>query len=371
MYSEILLVACTSCLIKFLALMLGALALGLLAGWLLWGKYKTMVDGLNSEIKGLKNKLNEREKDFASLKYAHDELEKDNGGMRSSLAGCEGDRAALQASLNRKKKELAAAALVAAAAAGGSLSAGIVDETVVVDKDNNGIDAGAVLDTEKSTKMGSGITDTVGVTGSGTNQLGFASYGNYFDKDNLQIIEGIGPKISRTLQSAGINNWEELSGKSASELEAVLTAASINIKINNPKTWPEQARLANEGEWEELIKYQKLLDTGMDSKGDFETPAKVEKLYLKAIGFAGAKADNLKIIEGVGPKIEGLLKDGGINNWSELAKAEVATIQGILDAAGPRYKLAKPGTWPTQAGLAAAGKWSELKAYQDSLNGGK
>jgi len=173
------------------------------------------------------------------------------------------------------------------------------------------------------------------------------------------------------LQSAGVNNWGELASKSSADLEAILTAAKINTKINNPKTWPEQARLANEGEWEELVKYQKFLDTGMESKGDFETPAKVEKLYLKAIGFAGAKPENLKVVEGIGPKIEGLLKDGGINNWSELAATEVAKIQDILNAAGSRYKLANPSTWPKQAGLAAEGKWSELKSYQDSLNGGR
>ncbi len=490
MYSEILLVACTSCLIKFLALMLCALALGLLAGWWLWGKYKSMVDGLKTEIKGLKNKLNEREKDFASLKYAHDELEKDNSGMRSSLAGCEGDRAALQASLNRSKSELAAATAAAATAtAGASYSAGIAadevedkaeveevkdstesaaTETVVAaakeeadkeddylpckeyegrtvnDKKNNvalfkhdngqfyfalyNAEGGVRLRSEgfrtakerdqelsgvlkyndyenmyqrigkgkyfidvlfddtgrevgrsclqkveaesgNATELGTSVKDTASDSGSST--LGFASYGNYFDRDNLQIIEGIGPKISRTLQSAGVKNWGDLSGKSATELEAILTAAKINTKINNPKTWPEQARLANEGEWEELVKYQKFLDTGMESKGDFETPAKVEKLYLKAIGFAGAKPENLKVIEGIGPKIEGLLKAGGINNWSDLAAAEVAKIQDILNAAGPRYKLANPATWPRQAAYAAEGKWSELKSYQDSLNGGR
>jgi len=381
MYSEILLVACPSCLIKFLALMLGALLLGLLAGWWLWGKYKNMVDGLNADLKGLRAKLNEREKDFASLKYAHDELEKDNSGMRSSLAGCEGDRAALQASLNRSKTELAAAtaAAAAASAAGTTFSSGIVDETPTKDEVVELETPVVEIETDTNEiELSSGTVDIVsdvatdaGSSDAGSTVLGFASYGNYFDRDNLQIIEGIGPKISRTLQSAGISNWGELAGKSAAELEVILTTAGISTKINNPKTWPEQARLANEGEWEELVKYQKFLDTGMESKGDFDTPAKVEKLYLKAIGFAGAKPENLKVVEGVGPKIESLLKDGGINNWSELAKAEIATIQGILDAAGPRYKLANPGTWPKQAGLAAAGKWSELKSYQDSLNGGR
>ncbi len=403
MYSEILLIACPSCLFRGLLLMAGFLALGLLAGYWLWGKYKKMVGGLNTEIKGLKNKLNEREKDFASLKYAHDELEKDNGGMRSTLAGCEGDRAALQASLNRSKMELATAtaAAAAAAASGGSFSTGIADDSVAAKETAVVVEETAIVeestpvvetptestsspDTEKveisadtttgdEIKMGASTadTDTKASISTDSTALGFASYGKYFDRDNLQIVEGVGPKISRTLQSAGITNWGELAGKSAGELETILSAANISTKINNPKTWPEQARLAHEGEWEELVKYQKFLDTGMESKGDFETPAKVEKLYLKAIGFAGAKPENLKVVEGIGPKIEGLLKAGGINNWSELANAKVAKIQDILNAAGPRYKLANPSTWPKQAGYAAAEKWSELKSYQNSLNGGR
>ncbi|MEM9528507.1 MAG: hypothetical protein AAGA31_17975, partial [Bacteroidota bacterium] len=72
----------------------------------------------------------------------------------------------------------------------------------------------------------------------------------------------------------------------------------------------------------------------------------------------------------VGPKIESLLKEGGINTWAELAAADVARIQEILDAAGPRYKLAQPRTWPQQAGLAASGDWAALKALQDDLKGG-
>lgn len=48
------------------------------------------------------------------------------------------------------------------------------------------------------------------------------------------------------------------------------------------------------------------------------------------------KLDDLKIIEGVGPKIETLLKEGGINTWAELAEAPVDRLKEILDAAGPR-----------------------------------
>ncbi len=85
----------------------------------------------------------------------------------------------------------------------------------------------------------------------------------------------------------------------------------------------------------------------------------------------GPKLDDLKIVEGVGPKIETLLKEGGINTWAELAAAPVERIKEILDAAGPRYQIHDPSSWPAQAKFAAEGKWDELKEYQDMLIGGR
>jgi large subunit ribosomal protein L27 len=83
------------------------------------------------------------------------------------------------------------------------------------------------------------------------------------------------------------------------------------------------------------------------------------------------KLDDLKIIEGVGPKIETLLKEGGFNTWAELAEASAERLKEILDAAGPRYQMHDPATWPAQAKLAAEAKWDELKSYQESLVGGR
>jgi large subunit ribosomal protein L27 len=83
------------------------------------------------------------------------------------------------------------------------------------------------------------------------------------------------------------------------------------------------------------------------------------------------KLDDLKIIEGVGPKIETLLKEGGISTWAELAAASVDRLREILDAAGPRYQIHDPSTWPAQAKFAAEGKWEELKDYQEMLMGGR
>lgn len=81
--------------------------------------------------------------------------------------------------------------------------------------------------------------------------------------------------------------------------------------------------------------------------------------------------DNLKMIEGIGPKIEQLLNRNGINTFSELSRTSVDAISSILKGAGPRYQLHDPSTWPRQAYLAAKGEWEKLKEWQDELDKGK
>ncbi|MCD2258419.1 50S ribosomal protein L21 [Psychroserpens luteolus] len=83
---------------------------------------------------------------------------------------------------------------------------------------------------------------------------------------------------------------------------------------------------------------------------------------------ATGKADDLKKIEGIGPKIASTLVEGGIVTFADLAKAKPAQISEII--AGVRGNHVTD-TWPKQAKLAADGKWDELKKLQDELDGGK
>lgn len=78
---------------------------------------------------------------------------------------------------------------------------------------------------------------------------------------------------------------------------------------------------------------------------------KVRKTITKKV--ANAKSDvandNLRNIEGVGPKIATLLNQAGITTFAQLAKTNIKDLQTILDAAGPRYKMHDPKTWRLQA----------------------
>lgn len=81
--------------------------------------------------------------------------------------------------------------------------------------------------------------------------------------------------------------------------------------------------------------------------------------------------DNLKIIEGIGPKIEELLNRNGIYTFGQLANSESARITQILQQAGSRFQIHDPSTWPQQSRLALDGKWDELNELQNKLDGGQ
>lgn len=90
----------------------------------------------------------------------------------------------------------------------------------------------------------------------------------------------------------------------------------------------------------------------------------------KKAGFAIKNANDLTIVEGIGPKINELFNDNGIKTFTQLAAATVPQMRAILDKGGSRFRIANPGTWAQQAALAAENKWEELKKLQDKLSGG-
>jgi predicted flap endonuclease-1-like 5' DNA nuclease len=164
-----------------------------------------------------------------------------------------------------------------------------------------------------------------------------------------------------------------------------LKLSQVEEEITSLKEWKKSAeeehvQLMNrcagcEGEIEKL-------------RSDFESYKLEERSYLTAaeampemVFDANAAAevfgykfepDDLKIIEGIGEKIESILKTNGIESWWRLARTTPEKIKDILiNIGGPRYNMHEPRTWPEQALLAFRGRWSELKNYQDELNAGR
>ena len=83
------------------------------------------------------------------------------------------------------------------------------------------------------------------------------------------------------------------------------------------------------------------------------------------------KQDDLKVVEGIGPKISGMFIDAGITTWKALSETSVARCQEILNGGGERYKVHDPASWPMQAKMCFEGKWAELSKWQDEHDHGK
>jgi len=62
--------------------------------------------------------------------------------------------------------------------------------------------------------------------------------------------------------------------------------------------------------------------------------------------------DDLKIIKGIGPKMETVLKAAGITSFEALGKTTVSKLEKILADAGMNAKMYDLSTWANQAKLA-------------------
>jgi len=306
--------------------------LGLLAGWALWAKWKQMYADMEAKVSGLNTKVSGLESDLAACRKGRAEIDGD-------LALTKGRMREMEAELQSAKKSLASSKA--------SMGAGSVDAASIA----SGFAAGGAKAAEPAKAQASSVYSSI-------------------KNDNLQIIEGIGPKMEAVLKENGVSSLALLGVKSTADIQAILDKYGDKYKIIDPTTWVQQSGLAAGGKWEELIDLQKRLDTGKtDAKG--MTDSKLEKILIKSGAIKAFKQDDLKAVEGIGPAIEKLMHAAGIKTWRDMATSSVERLKEILDDAGSRFKLADPGTWPKQAEMAADGKFKELQEYQDFLQGGR
>ncbi len=164
-------------------------------------------------------------------------------------------------------------------------------------------------------------------------------------KDDLKLISGVGPALEKKLNDLGIFTFKQVSEFDGDMVETVNDAIEFFPGRVQRDDWVGQAK--------KLYQTKQSNPDALTSKKHPSNP------------------EDLKVVEGIGPKIEQLLKNDGIKTWRDLANAKVERLKGILDAAGDRYRIHDPGTWPEQAQLAANGDWDKLKEFQDFLQGGR
>ena len=134
---------------------------------------------------------------------------------------------------------------------------------------------------------------------------------------------------------------------------AIIKDAGKRFTLTDPTSWNEQAKLLTNGEWKAFRDLEASLIAG-------------RKIKSKDKEF-----DDLKVIEGIGPKMEVLLNNSNIYTWKKLSKTGIGELKRILKAAGSKYQIHDPSSWPEQAGLAASWSWTELEMLQEELKEGR
>jgi len=84
--------------------------------------------------------------------------------------------------------------------------------------------------------------------------------------DDLTKIEGIGPKAAEALTTAGVATFADLAKAKVADIQKILDEADGKFGAMKPDTWPQQAKLAADGKWDELKKWQDELDGGIEKK---------------------------------------------------------------------------------------------------------
>lgn len=203
---------------------------------------------------------------------------------------------------------------------------------------------------------------------------------NLSDHDDLKKVEGIGPKIEEVLNKGGIYTFSQLYNSDKTRLRKLLDDAGNQFRVHDPESWPHQAGMADRFEWEELKKYQnsinkeQTLSSKKTKKSNLDNkpiPKPISKPQKTVEPNSDNLKDDLRKIEGIGPKIQELLNNAGINSFQELSESSRDQIKALLNDAGPQFRMHEPESWPHQAKLAANEEWNELKKYQDFLISGQ
>jgi large subunit ribosomal protein L17 len=112
--------------------------------------------------------------------------------------------------------------------------------------------------------------------------------------------------------------------------------------------------------------------SGAEPQIEEEEPTGEVKAGAETTATETTASDDLKRIEGIGPKIASVLQEAGLTTFVQLADTEVGQLEQILEEADPRLlRLADPSSWPEQAALAAGGEWDALEALQATLERGR
>ena len=82
--------------------------------------------------------------------------------------------------------------------------------------------------------------------------------------DDLTKIEGVGPKAAEAMVAAGLATFADVAKSTEKKIQKILDESEGRFGMMKPATWPKQAKLAADGKWDELKKWQDEMDGGIE-----------------------------------------------------------------------------------------------------------
>lgn len=76
--------------------------------------------------------------------------------------------------------------------------------------------------------------------------------GRHVERDDLTVVEGIGPKIAELCAALGVTTWRQLADTEVATLQSMLDDAGSKFQMYRPATWPRQGALLADGRWEDF-----------------------------------------------------------------------------------------------------------------------
>jgi len=82
--------------------------------------------------------------------------------------------------------------------------------------------------------------------------------------DDLTKIEGVGPKAAEALVAAGLATFADVAKSTEAKIQKILDESEGRFGMMKPATWPKQSKMAADGKWDELKKWQDEMDGGIE-----------------------------------------------------------------------------------------------------------
>ncbi len=255
-----------NCVVPVLAAMLGSMILGVLIGWYYSPGPLGGTPALRSEMQALRQRASELEEHQRlaghimqqRMQQREDEAAKERKLLEEEIMALNAELAAARSSVAAMQRNTGAAVEVRDTSHEHTERISRLERSVAripsllkeLDELREALRLGDGATPKAPARLPEQVYKVLG-----------SSLGKRIKPDDLELVEGIGPKIKEHLGKHGVRTWADVAAAKPTDLKRILDEAGDRFHLHDPSDWPKQARLMVENRWDELRKYQQRLVT--------------------------------------------------------------------------------------------------------------